>query len=679
MSTTSVNRISGMVSGLDTDSLVKKLMAAESVNLIKSKQKLQTLTWQSDGYRQWNTDMFSFRTNTLFNMKLSKSYDTFATTTSDSNSLSGIASSDVIEGTYSYKVTNLAQSATMKSNVDIDTTKALTDTATSITIKATNSTGTQVSADIAVAKTDTITDVLAKINSAKDSSGNSLGVKAVYDSSLKQFIVKTKDTGSLTKLTINATPDKVPPTPESTASFVAGQALLDSTLGFNNSADGDYSNGFSKVSAAYVTVQRTSATRVPDTNVTTNPNYVKGSSGLVKMNTPSDATDGASITVDGTAFNIAAALQKDWTGKSLTDVVNSLKSVTSGTTKLSDLVDISTNGTDISFKSKSTGPSSSIAISAGTGTLKDAVANLFSVDIASHAATDLGNFVGTGVTDPNNPNVAQDAKINFNGTNLTSTSNSLKILGVNYTLKNVNATAQTVTITKDIDAEVKNITDFVSKYNDMLSKINTAVNETVYKDYQPLTDDQRTAMSETQITAWETKAKSGLFNNDSILKQLATKIRNDMTSKVDNGSTYNSLASIGINSTSYADKGKLYVDETKLRAAIQADPDAVKSLFSQTSTDTTSNAKQGVVSRLYDDFQSAMTKLVSKAGSSSNAPTDQSFVGKLLTQTNTFISTETDRLNAKEKNYYAKFTAMETAMNKYNSQSAYLTQNSSSQ
>ena len=71
-------------------------------------------------------------------------------------------------------------------------------------------------------------------------------------------------------------------------------------------------------------------------------------------------------------------------------------------------------------------------------------------------------------------------------------------------------------------------------------------------------------MSETQITAWETKAKSGLFHNDSSLKELINSMRNHMTATVDNGSIYNSLASIGISSKNYTDKGKLYIDETKL-------------------------------------------------------------------------------------------------------------------
>jgi flagellar hook-associated protein 2 len=244
-------------------------------------------------------------------------------------------------------------------------------------------------------------------------------------------------------------------------------------------------------------------------------------------------------------------------------------------------------------------------------------------------------------------------------------------MGVNYTLKNNTTKDETVTVTRDMDTEVNNIKDFVSKYNDMLDKLNKAVSEPVYKTYQPLTDDQRTSMSATQITQWETKAKSGLFHNDSTLRELINNMRNHTTSNVDNGSKYNSLSSIGISSQNYLDKGKLYIDETKLRAALQAEPDAVKNLFSQAPTNATSG-QNGLVTRLYDDFQNTFTKIRDKAGSTGNATADQSVIGKSLIQTSTSIITEQVRLNKKQTQYYAQFTAMETAMKKYQSQSAWL-------
>ena len=70
--------------------------------------------------------------------------------------------------------------------------------------------------------------MIAKINTAKDALANSLGVKALYDSSLKQFILKTKDTGAKTQISI----------------LSAIPAFLDTKLGFSGSKDADYANGF---------------------------------------------------------------------------------------------------------------------------------------------------------------------------------------------------------------------------------------------------------------------------------------------------------------------------------------------------------------------------------------------------------------------------------------------------
>jgi flagellar hook-associated protein 2 len=161
------------------------------------------------------------------------------------------------------------------------------------------------------------------------------------------------------------------------------------------------------------------------------------------------------------------------------------------------------------------------------------------------------------------------------------------------------------------------------------------------------------------------------------LKELINNMRNFTISRVDNGSMYNSLSAIGISSKNYLDKGKLTVDETKLRAALQADPVAVKNLFSQSPANATEGQK-GIITRLYDGFQTAFTKLRDKVGLAGSAQADESAIGKLLTQSNSNILTEQQRISTKEKKYYAQFTAMEKALNQYNSQSSWLTQQMSS-
>lgn len=506
----SITRITGMATGLDTDSIIKKLMQVEQIPLDQMKQKEQKYTWESDAYRQWNSDLFSFKTTNLFNMKLSGTYDTFNVSSSNTAAVTGKATSNAITGSYNLTVTSLASAANFSSTgVALDPTKALND-ATAQGIRAIPSTVTSPislslsvvdpqtnqthAATISIDPTKTINDVVNSINTAKDSNGQSLGLQAIYDQNLQQFILRTKSTGA------NATIDL-----SANSTNTDAMNFLSNTLGLNTTT-------------------------------------------LVQKGTNANVT-----------FNGAAV-----------------------------------------------------------------------------------------------PNLS---------------SNTTTLMGINMTFTNTTPSTA-ITVTSDVDAEVNNIKDFVSKYNDLLDKLNTTISEPVYKDYQPLTDDQRSAMTDTQITQWETKAKSGLLHNDSILSGLVNNMRADMTTVVNNGSQYNSLASIGISSHSYQDKGKLYIDEDKLRTAIQNDPDAVQNLFSFVGDSSTN----GIANRLSDDLGKAVKNLTNKAGSTGSSQYDQSLIGTLLTRNQTSILQKQDELDRKENDYYNQFAAMEEAVNKYNSQSSWLMQ-----
>ena len=79
---------------------------------------------------------------------------------------------------------------------------------------------------------------------------------------------------------------------------------------------------------------------------------------------------------------------------------------------------------------------------------------------------------------------AQDAKFNFNGIDITRSSNSVDdlIIGVTFNLNNVDEKNSTtgalkesvITIGKDTDAVVKSLKSMVTAYNDLISNITTA-------------------------------------------------------------------------------------------------------------------------------------------------------------------------------------------------------------
>lgn len=508
---TSPIRISGLASGMDTEAIIKKLMDAERIPVNTMKQKRDKLAWQSEAYRQWNTDVLSFRTNTLFEMKLSGKYGTFSSTVSDANKLTVTPTAEALVGTYAINVTQLAQSATINGSVpaDFDADKKLSEQATnpvttdfSLDITVKNAAGETLTTSIAVSKDDKVSDFISKLSSATDSNGKNLGIQASYDKSLKKLIIKTKDTGEKTEISLSSTD-------------ATGYGQLKALFSLPNSGD-----------------------------------VIKGKDANYEF-----STDG------GATFT----------------------------------------------------------------------------------------------------------------TGLTSSSNDIAVLGVNYTLRTTGSS--NVTITRDLDAEIKNIKEFVDKYNEFLDKLNKAIDEPVYRQYQPLTDEERKVLSDKQIEQWEQKAKSGLLRRDSTLMELANKMRSSATLIVDTGSKYNSLASIGIKSTSYTDKGKLTVDETKLRAALQEDPDAVKRIFTLSSTEEDApTSEKGVITRLYDQFGETIEKLTEKAGAIGNAQTDNSMIGKLLRDLDQQIYRKEDLLIKKENNYYKQFAAMEKAMSKYNSQSSWFAQ-----
>ncbi|WP_026486329.1 flagellar filament capping protein FliD [Caldanaerobius polysaccharolyticus] len=230
-------RISGLATGLDTDSIVKQLMQIHQIPLDQLKQKKQILEWQRDDYRSINTAISALR-DMAFNMTLRGTYLKYkATVTATPGSTNGNAGAvsatpgaSAVEGSYIIDVTQLAKPASLVStqNVTVDPTKKLSDQGiTSIDFTITvyqvdangnpikdsngsqiaysatfSSTGTDTNGSYKVDTSMTLNDIINKINSAKDASGNSLGVKASFDAVLKRFVLTTTGIGGNAKIEV---------------------------------------------------------------------------------------------------------------------------------------------------------------------------------------------------------------------------------------------------------------------------------------------------------------------------------------------------------------------------------------------------------------------------------------------------------------------------------------------
>lgn len=226
--------------------------------------------------------------------------------------------------------------------------------------------------------------------------------------------------------------------------------------------------------------------------------------------------------------------------------------------------------------------------------------------------------------------------------------------------------------TDEIIAKVK---DFVNKYNDTMTSISGALNEEVYRDYQPLTSDEKAALSETDIKNWETKAKSGILRNDDVLKSALNDLRG-LTSAVVSGvdPEFDTLSEIGITTPKYivgasaATNGKLILDENKLREAVEKNPEAVISLFSAQGADPQG---KGILQRAYDAMNTAISSVTRKI--SGGNVTNLGLVSQ-MNQIDKQVAIKNEQLNKREDRYYQMFAAMEKALTESNAMSSWLAQ-----
>ncbi|WP_424766660.1 flagellar filament capping protein FliD [Paenibacillus sp. sgz302251] len=284
----------------------------------------------------------------------------------------------------------------------------------------------------------------------------------------------------------------------------------------------------------------------------------------------------------------------------------------------------------------------------------------------------------------NNPKIdvkGTSAQVHVNGVKAKYDSNTFSFGGMTFTATQTNATAVNISVTQDVDKVVETVKKFVEKYNSLVEEVNKELLEKKERDFQPLTDAEREELSEDEIKKWEERARNGMLANDGMLKSGLNSLRQvflDSVSGLPEGQLQN-LADIGISNSnitgtsitgSYADRGKLYIDETKLKNAITNNPDEVMALFT---ADGATESNDGIATRLHNKVAELFKQITDKAGTLTTIETNYSMgieSKRLVDQ----MANLTRRLERMETRYYQQFTAMEKYISQMNSQSAWLTQ-----
>ncbi|MDR2006681.1 MAG: flagellar filament capping protein FliD [Acidaminococcales bacterium] len=288
----------------------------------------------------------------------------------------------------------------------------------------------------------------------------------------------------------------------------------------------------------------------------------------------------------------------------------------------------------------------------------------------------------------------QDAEFDLDGiTGLTQSTNEFTISGITYSLKEADPSKTlTVTVKNDTEGIYNSVKEFVEMYNTLLEALNSTVLEQKQSSYEPLTDAQKEAMTSDQIDKWEENAKKGILRNDSILQSIVSNLRTTIYSSVKGlgtkydtsvsstlgvnstvvGGKYDSLFSLGLKTADYSTNGKLEIDEDKLKAAIEDDPDAVYKIFTG-GVDSQGNATDGVADKLYDQLKTALDRINTEAGSAVGDKDQTSTLSKKIISNNKAMNAKIDRMNAQMETYYKQYANMEELLQQLQSQQDTLT------
>jgi len=283
-----------------------------------------------------------------------------------------------------------------------------------------------------------------------------------------------------------------------------------------------------------------------------------------------------------------------------------------------------------------------------------------------------------------------DAKIYVNGAEFTNDSNTFAINGMTFTATGITITedemqaallngtedvgAVNVSVNTDTQGIYDKIKDFLTQYNAVINEMTSLFNADSSKGYEPLTDEEKDAMSDTEVEKWEAKIKESLLRRDDTLSGLISSMTSAMSKgvKVDGKEYY--LSSFGIKTLGYmkapknaqnayhidgdADDVNTSGNTDKLMAALAEDPDTVLDFM------------KGLADNLYKAVDGRM-----KSSSLSSVYTvynDKEMASEYSDYTSTITKWQ-ERLEQQEEYYYKKFAAMETALSKLNSQTSSLT------
>lgn len=274
-----------------------------------------------------------------------------------------------------------------------------------------------------------------------------------------------------------------------------------------------------------------------------------------------------------------------------------------------------------------------------------------------------------GTTTPSNVATkisGKDAQITLNGATFTSDTNVFEINGLTITCTAETAEEVTLTTQDDTDGIYDMVKNFLTEYNKIINELDKLYNADPAKGYEPLTEDEKAEMSESEVEKWETKIKDSILRRDESVSSVASALKETMLAGVTVNGKQMFLSDFGIETLGYfssADNEKnayhINGDEddsstsgktNTLKAMISSDPSTVEDFF------------LGLSQNLYKKL-GELSKSVEGYSSFNSFYADKKMKEEYKDYTTKIADLE-KKLTDYEDTWYAKFAAMETAMAK---------------
>nr|WP_296480341.1 flagellar filament capping protein FliD [uncultured Acetatifactor sp.] len=610
-------RLSGLMSGMDTESIISQLVEAKKTKVTKAVKAQKTLKYKQDAWKPLNTQIKNFYLKTLSNMRYEGSFVKKTTKVSNSSIVSVITGESAMNGVQSLKVNQLARSGYLTGgkmelipgaekrdeNGEIISDKVTADTKLSeLGFDLSGSTGTinvQSADGLTPIKVDGSTTVGSFVSALK-----SAGLNANFDETNGRIFVTSKGSGAANEFEISS-------------GDAAGRAALEK-LGLSYGAGAENSIA-SKKTALYSSLKSLASSNADL------------QAALQSIKIPMKDASGNEISVSADSLT-------DEQVKALTDdnIVKIVSGLQQNTTIPDDLK------ADLEKWESSAG----------------------------ELVKDMQRFAETKKT------AAADAEIELNGATYTSTSNSFNINGLTLTVNSTTAPGEEVTITTqdDTDGIYDMIKNFFKEYNTMINQMDKLYNADSAKGYEPLTDEEKEAMSDSAIEEWENKIKESILRKDSSLGTISSTLKTLMMEPVEVDGKKMYLSSFGIGTLNYFtapenEKNAYHIDGDSDDAETSGNADKLKTMIAN-DPDTVVKFFTGLANKVFDEVGKVME---GDEYSSMYSVYDDKKMQEEYDDYTVKIKELEKKLADYEDKWYAKFAAMETALAKMQSNASAVT------